>query len=66
VAAFTSGTAAFFHSQPKQRFLAPLSASLMESRDERVTFKARERHMQVACNVQIDRHWERFDHFHSQ
>ena len=38
----------------------------MESRDERVTFTARERHMQVVCNVHIDRHRERFDHFHSQ
>ena len=32
--------------------------------DEQVKFKARERHMQVICNVYVDGHWDRVEHFH--
>ena len=33
--------------------------------DERVKFKARERHMQVICNVYVDGRWNRVEHFHA-
>lgn len=33
--------------------------------DEQVKFKARERHMQVICNVYVDGHWDRVEHFHA-
>jgi hypothetical protein len=32
---------------------------------ERVKFKARERHMQVICNVYIAGKWDRVEHFHA-
>lgn len=32
---------------------------------ERVKFKARERHMQVICNVYTKGSWERVEHFHA-
>jgi len=32
---------------------------------ERVKFKARERHMQVICNVYTDGSWDRVEHFHA-
>jgi hypothetical protein len=33
--------------------------------DERVKFKARERHMQVICNVYTDGRWDHVEHFHA-
>lgn len=32
--------------------------------EERVKFRARERHQQVICNVYIDGAWDRVEHFH--
>ena len=32
---------------------------------ERVKFKARERHMQVICNVYVNGVWDRVEHFHA-
>ena len=32
--------------------------------EERVKFRARERHMQVICNVYVDGAWNRVEHFH--
>jgi DNA-directed RNA polymerase subunit RPC12/RpoP len=32
---------------------------------ERVKFKARERHMQVICNVYVKGTWDRVEHFHA-
>jgi hypothetical protein len=32
--------------------------------EERVKFKARERHQQVICNVYVDGAWDRVEHFH--
>lgn len=32
---------------------------------ERVKFQARERHMQVICNVYVDGRWDRVEHFHA-
>ncbi len=32
--------------------------------EERVKFKARERHQQVICNVYINGAWDRVEHFH--
>lgn len=33
--------------------------------EERVKFQARERHMQVICNVYVDGRWDRVEHFHA-
>ena len=33
--------------------------------EERVKFKARERHMQVICNVYVGGKWNRVEHFHA-
>ncbi|NIT95314.1 MAG: hypothetical protein GWN02_21070 [Gemmatimonadetes bacterium] len=33
--------------------------------EERVKFKARERHMQVICNVYVGGSWDRVEHFHA-
>jgi hypothetical protein len=32
--------------------------------EERVKFKARERHQQVICNVYVDGGWDHVEHFH--
>lgn len=33
--------------------------------DERIKFQAKVRHKQVICNVYIDGHWDRVEHFHA-
>ena len=33
--------------------------------DERVKFKAREKHYQVICNVYVDGRWDHVEHFHA-
>jgi hypothetical protein len=33
---------------------------------ERVKFQARQRKLQVICNVYDDGHWERVEHFHDE
>ena len=33
--------------------------------DEQVKFKARERHLQVICNVYVSGRWDRVEHFHA-
>ena len=32
--------------------------------EERVKFRARERHMQVICNIYVDGRWDHVEHFH--
>ncbi len=32
--------------------------------EERVKFKARERHQQVICNIYVDGAWDHVEHFH--
>ena len=33
--------------------------------EERVKFKAREKHQQVICNVYVDGRWDHVEHFHA-
>jgi hypothetical protein len=33
--------------------------------DERVKFKAREKHQQVICNVYVNSRWDHVEHFHA-
>ncbi len=33
--------------------------------DERIKFRARERHMQVICNIYVDGNWDRVEHYHA-
>lgn len=33
--------------------------------EERVKFKAREKHQQVICNVYLDGRWDHVEHFHA-